>query len=139
MLLKLVHFFPGKYSGKDHFHHYLTINKSLRTPKGVAKENLRRMHWSKWTRYGECLPAKQLFVLRYETESLSIESLSSLLSMFCSNGSREAIVSNSPLRRSRWRLDGLLLVWPSFGVGFRLHDIQNGRDLVNKFKTSRER
>lgn len=48
-------------------------------------------------------------------------SRSSLLSMFCSKGSSEASRSSSALRRSRCRFDGLLLVTPSLGGGFRLH------------------
>lgn len=47
-------------------------------------------------------------------------SRSSLLRMFCSNGSSEASRSSSALRRSRCRFDGLLLVTPSLGGGFRL-------------------
>lgn len=47
-------------------------------------------------------------------------SRSSLLSIFCSKGSSDASRSSSALRRSRCRFDGLLLVTPSLGGGFRL-------------------
>ena len=42
--------------------------------------------------------------------------LSSLLNMFCSNGSNEAKRSSSAFSRSRCLLEGLLFVMPSFGV-----------------------
>lgn len=47
-------------------------------------------------------------------------SLSSLLRIFCSNGKSDANKSNSAFSLSRWRFEGLLLVTPSFGGGFKL-------------------
>jgi len=47
-------------------------------------------------------------------------SLSSLLRIFCSNGKSDANESNSAFSLSRCRFEGLLLVTPSFGGGFKL-------------------
>jgi len=54
-------------------------------------------------------------------------SRSSLLSIFCSKGSSEASRSNSAFNRSRCRFDGLLLVTPSLGGGFRLQITEKKR------------
>ena len=63
-------------------------------------------------------------VLRKATASLRMEFLSNFDKMFCSNGSRDAKWSNSPLNRILWRFEGVkLLSWlvVSFvGVGLKL-------------------
>lgn len=62
-------------------------------------------------------------------------SRSSLLSIFCSKGSSEARRSSSAFSRSRCRFDGLLLVTPSLGGGFRLQN-KKKKHQINKTEFS---
>lgn len=121
-----------------HLPSYLLYNRiihSLTPPPNctVKHENCRFTIKPNYIKRG--LPWKQLLVRRQLTDNLRMDNLSNLDNIFCSNGRRLARVSNSAFNLSRCLLLGLLLVTPSFAVGFRLKQ-KKKKENINLIFTS---